>query len=281
MLAGALVNESDIEQSLFTPDVAFPDRALTPDEHIFFSQLPQALSTEAEMMTRYNSMGLDGVDTCIQRIHVTGGTNGILVDSLRRHRLFTPSFIGRAEDQAYILSDYPNPSPNLAYVHKDGLIMRHDKEAFAQVAIKSAHVGKLIGDYIRLLYFTEYARVLSDDIAPIKEKFYPFTGCFISYIPVTVTFLRFALKAASFFSSRSTVEGLEFVRLGAQRISQALNFCKGMNSQLAMKFNIERDGWNLYYDTLDSLEDGIDSGDKFALALRNRAINIIQDCEIQ
>jgi hypothetical protein len=99
MIAGALVNEKDIESSLFTPDVALPNRSLLPDEHIFFAVLPQAVSTRAEMMTRYNTSRFDGVATCIQRVHVTGGTNGILIDSLSQHRPFTPSFIGRAEDQ--------------------------------------------------------------------------------------------------------------------------------------------------------------------------------------
>ncbi|MEA3347047.1 MAG: hypothetical protein U9Q21_03035, partial [Candidatus Auribacterota bacterium] len=108
MIAGALVNKRDINKSLFTPDVKFPNRALHPDEYIFFSMLPQALSTEAEMMTRYTTKKLDGKKTCIQRFHITGGTNGILVDSLRRHRPFTPSFIGRAEDQAYIFSVLTN-----------------------------------------------------------------------------------------------------------------------------------------------------------------------------
>lgn len=105
MIAGALVNQRDIEQGVFTPDVTFPSGALAPDEYVFFSRLPQALSTEAEMMTRYEAGRVpDGRTTCLQRVHVTGGTNGILVDSLRRHRPFTPGFIARAEDQAYLLS---------------------------------------------------------------------------------------------------------------------------------------------------------------------------------
>ena len=104
MIAGALVNEADLHRSLFTPDVQFPARPPSPEEHFFFSTLPQALSTEAEMMARYDGSGLDGRRKCIERIHVTGGTNGILIDSWRRHRPFTPTFIGRAEDQAYILS---------------------------------------------------------------------------------------------------------------------------------------------------------------------------------
>jgi hypothetical protein len=158
--------------------------------------------------------------------------------------------------------------------------MRHDKEAFAQTAIESAHIGKLIGDYVRLIYFSAYARVLTEDITPIKDKFNPFTGCFISHIPITVTYLRFALKAASFFSSQANNDGFEFVRLGAQRISQALNNISGRNSQLAKTYDLEREGWNIYYDTLDSLEYGLNSNDNFASSIRDRSIGIIQGCKI-
>ena len=44
----ALVNERDIGQGLFTPDVSFPSGPLTPDEYVFFSRLPQALFHAAD-----------------------------------------------------------------------------------------------------------------------------------------------------------------------------------------------------------------------------------------
>ncbi len=124
---------------------------------MFFSALPQAISTRAEMMERYDGPAIDGVGRALERIHVTGGTNGIRVDALRRHRPFTPTFVGRAEDQAYILSTLGRPGPRLAYAHAAGLIMRHDKDAFAGEAIAAAHVGKLIGDDVRILVFSAYA----------------------------------------------------------------------------------------------------------------------------
>ncbi|MEO0866910.1 MAG: hypothetical protein AAFY17_00400 [Cyanobacteria bacterium J06642_11] len=83
MIAGALVNQRDIHNGVFTPDVTLPAAKLAPDEYVFFSKLPQALSTEAEMMTRYGAdSDFDGKTKAIQRIHVTGGTNGILADTL-------------------------------------------------------------------------------------------------------------------------------------------------------------------------------------------------------
>lgn len=283
MIAGALVNERDIGRSLFMPDVPFPDSewAFSPDEHIFFSRLPQALSTEAEMMTRYNTPDIDGIGSCIQRVHVTGGTNGILISSLRRHRPFTPSFVGRAEDQVYLLSVLSQRGTKLAYVHKDGLIMRHDKEVFAGEAIRAAYIGRMIGDYVRLLYFSAYARAITaGDISRVKNTVDPFTGCFISRIPVAVAYLRFTLKAASLFAAAQGKDGLEFIRIGAQRIASALEFIQGEESQLEKRYGQERAGWNLYFDTLSALEEALKCEDSFALRLRDKAKEIVDGCAV-
>jgi hypothetical protein len=281
MIAGALVDQKDMGQSLFTPDVPFPNRPPYPDEYIFFSTLPQALSTEAEMMARYDTNELDGKSTCIQRIHVTGGTTGILVDSLRHYRPFTPSFIGRAEDQAYILSVLLNPGTRLAYAHKDGLIMRHDKEVFAQEAIQSAYVGKLVSDYVRILYFSAYAKALAHDVQKLKETIDPFTGCFVSRIPTTVVYLRFALKAAFFFDRGEKERGLEFVQTGAKRIKSALKFVEGDPNELKQQYEKERLAWDLFYDTLSAVEEELKNGDAFARDLKTRAQSILNDCAIR
>ena len=280
MIAGSLVNERDIDTSLFTPDVRFPKRALAPDEYIFFSQLPQAISTKAEMMTQYHTDFLDGNRNCIQRIHITGGTNGILVNRLFQYRPFTPSFIGRAEDQAYIFSVLPRPGKRLTYVHKDGLIMRHDKEAFAQEAIQSASIGKMVGDYVRILYFSAYARLLTRDLPTIKNILDPFTGCFISKIPVTVVYLRFALKAASLFASGKDNDGIEFVMDGAKRLKTTLDFVEDEDGMLKRQYEKERMGWNVYYDTLTEIENALKNQDHFAMALQKTARKIISECAI-
>jgi hypothetical protein len=232
------------------------------------------------MMTRYGPEAPDGKGTCIRRFHVTGGTNGITLESLRRYRPFTPSFIGRAEDQAYILSTLTRPGTRLAYLHQAGLIMRHDKKGFAQEAMESASVSKLIGDYVRIILFSAYAGVLTDDVSRLKETIEPFTGCFVSTIPTTVVYLRFGFKAASFFETGQDGQGIEFIKNGAERIGEALNFVKGKNSLLKQCYEKEYPGWNLYYDILSAVEDALKKGDKFALRLRKRAKSIVDDCTI-
>ena len=279
MIAGALVNEKDIHKGLFTPDVDFPDKVPDGESRIFFSKLLMALSTEGELMTRYSEdSDIDGKHHCLQRIHVTGGTNGILVDALRRYRPFTPTFIGRAEDQGYIMSVLADPAKkSLGYLHEDGLIMRHDKEAFAQEALKSAQLGKIAGDYIRMLYFSEYARVLSGDIEEIKEVLNPFTGSFISRIPVTVVLLRQTLKAAEFFESGETDKARRFLLENVPRLNRALQFIKGEESQLKKQVARERSGWKLFYDLLDKAEE---MDDKNSKPLHNNTLKIISDSRV-
>ena len=284
MIAGALVNKKDIEKKLFCPDVCFPPDKIKADEIIFFSTLPQALSTEAEMMTRYTEDSPDGKKQCIQRIHVTGGTCGVMIDSLRKYQPFTPISIGRAEDQAYIMSVLFNSSQkNLRYVHKDGLIMRHDKEAFAGEAIKTAATGKLIGDYIRILLFSYYARALPWSLEDIKNEIDPFTGCFVSKIPLTVVYLRFALRAASLFNEdtkEKNQQGFELLQTGMKRLHDIIQKLVKEPDHLAEQFQREKQGWRLFYNIIETVERNLSKKDAFALDLQKRAKSLIEACRI-
>jgi hypothetical protein len=280
MIAGALVHQRDSHRGLFTPDVTFPKGDIRPDEYVFFSALPQALSTEAEMMTRYQSGSVpDGLNNCLQRIHVTGGTNGILVDSLRRFRPFTPSFIARAEDQAYLLSTF-GQGDRLGYVHAAGLIMRHDKESFAQEAITMAEVGKQIGDYLRILMFSAYAEALPQPVSATKEMTDPFTGCFISRLPITVSVLRFALKVAMLFNDGKPETACEFMRVGIPQLREGLRFTGGGPSPLQQKLRRERHGWQLFYDALEAIEQALQEEEAWALELQKTARRIVAECRI-
>jgi len=276
MIAGALVNEKDISKSIFTPDVPFPHSQINIDEQVFFSMLPQACSTEAEMMTRYDSGEPDGMATCIQRVHVTGGTNGILVDALMKYKPFTPSFIGRAEDQAYIMSVFHSVDHQLAYLHQAGLFMRHDKEAFAQEAMEAAKIGKMVGDYTRILYFSAYAKLIDPDLVQIKKYLDPFTGCFISKIPLTIVYLRFALKSAGLYQEGKIEMANEFIENGSNRIRDTIRFAYGSDKRLDKIYTEERKGWDLYYLILSKLADALDKNDPFALELQERARTIIR-----
>lgn len=277
MIAGALVNREESKPSLFTPDVSFPSGDLTGSEWVFFSRLPQAVSTEAEMMTRYDKPPLDGLHRVIQRVHVTGGTTGILVDRLRKYRPFTPGFVGRAEDQAYLLSMLgQNDGKPLRSLHKDGLIMRHDKEAFAEKAIQAAAMGKKVGDYIRVLIFSSYAGAIHDEVESIKKEVDPFSGCFISRLPITMAYLRFAMDVASFFHAGKDREASQLAKMGIQRIGEMVQETTKQGKSFKDRFEREKRGWNLYYDILDCVEQGLKKSDPFAQDLQEKARRLAQ-----
>lgn len=282
MLAGALVNERDIGKGLFTPDVAIPDRLPRMDEHVFFSPLPQSISTRAEMMERYDEAPIDGVTRALERIHVTGGTNGIRVDALRRHRPFTPTWVGRAEDQAYLLSVLGRPGPRLAYAHAAGLIMRHDKEAFAGQAMAAAHVGKLIGDDVRILVFSAYIEAISrigGDAAAIRRLLDPFTGCFVSDVPQMLVLLRLALRTLRLFADGEIDDAREYAIDGARRIGETLG-SQGDAAVAVRSLADEQAAWDDYYDALDALEAGIVADEPGAAQIRDTAAEIIDACRV-
>jgi len=198
------------------------------------------------MMTKYT-----GPKEAIQRIHVTGGTNGILVESLMKHRPFACSWIGRAEDQSYIFSVLGNPAPKLGYVHMPGLIMRHDKEAFAAEAMEAARIGKMVGDYERMLLFSEYSCVVAD-LADVKDLVDPFTGCFCIPIPYTTTWLRFTAKALGFVAAGAMKDAVDFAVQGAPRVLKCAGFVDRSSgkSQLAASYEKEKGLWDKFYDAV-------------------------------
>ena len=233
MLAGGLVNQGDAAAGLFIPDVRRPDTdaITTPltSRRLFCPQWPQAISTEAEILQRQAGY---------QRVHVTGGTTGITAEALRRWRPFTPTFINRAEDQAYALSAC-GEAAYLGHLHADGLIMRHDKQAFAARAIAHASAGKAIGDIERLLLFSHYAAIHPLGRERVHDHLWPFTACFITPDPAPLAGLIFALDGA--------MTGGSYVSEGAARLTECRSFCKsGMATRLAH----ERAGWDAIYAAL-------------------------------
>jgi len=169
---------------------------------------------------------------------------------------------------------------NLRYVHKDGLIMRHDKEAFAAEAIRSAYTGKLIGDYVRILMFSHYAKALPWPVEKIKNSIDPFTGCFVSHIPFTTVYLRLALQGAFYFNEGNPKGGYELLQMGTARLHKIIQELDKTPNPLKGRYLAEKKAWNIYYDILDRIEDGLKKGDRFALDMKEKATRLIKECEI-
>ncbi len=284
MMAGALVNAEDVPRSLFTPDVPIPDPLSQGEALAFFSPLPMGISTVAEMSARYDSEMLDGVHSCLQRVHVTGGTTAALIGSIRKYRPFTPTFIGRAEDQAYLMGTlFENREENLRYLHKPGLIMRHDKRVFAGDAIEGAKLGKYIGDLVRILIFSYYAAALPWPLRKTKETLDPFTGCFISKLPFTLVYVRLSLHLGEMFVQDEedlNMEGLQLLKQGADRLGRVIGALNRQENPLVQEYRREKEGWNLFYDLLDHLERALERDDAFARNLRDRAREMVEECRL-
>jgi hypothetical protein len=274
MIAGALVNEKDIHKGLFSPDVTLPDSIPTGESAIFYNRVPMALSTEAEMMLRYGQRGNpDGKTGCSLRFHVTGGTNGILVKQLRKYRPFTPSFIGRAEDQAYLMSVlYRQGEACLRYVHQPGLIMRHDKEAFAGPAIEAAKHGRFVGDLARTYLFSRYAEALPWGFDRIKSQLDPFTGCFITRRCWTVIVLRLIFTCAQTIQAEGEGPAAALFDLARDRLSALLDEDQGKAPSVGDRYRQEKAAWDLYYDALDLAEQRLES--------KTAGLSIAKSCRI-
>ena len=266
MIAGALVNEKDIHKGLFTPDVTLPDSIPPGESAVFYNRVPMALSTEAEMMLPYGEGGSpDGKTACAQRFHVTGGTNGILVDQLREYRPFTPSFIGRAEDQAYLMSvlyQAGNAREGnawageacLRYAHQPGLIMRHDKEAFAGPAMEAAKHGRFVGDLARTYLFSRYAAALPWGFDRIKSQLDPFTGCFITHRCWSIIVLRLIFTCAQILQTEGEAPAAALFDLARERLSALLDTDDGKVPSVGDRYRREKAAWDLYYNALDQAE---------------------------
>jgi len=285
MIAGALVNEKDIVSGLFTPDIPWPE-TLPKGENLFFYKLrPMAVSSRAELMTRYGGKNsgeaLDGESTALHRIHVTGGTNGIRFDALRRHRPFTPGFIGRAEDQGYLLSVLSGKSDNplLRYAHASGLVMRHDKEAFAGDAVKAGKAGSYVGDLVRLFVFSYYSEFLPGGSAEVKREIDPFTGCFITPFPATLALLRLALHLLDTEAS-SYEDRKDLLVLAGERLPAWINKGEEKAVELKDQWITERNAWDSYYDALDRLEKALSEENPDALESSKLFKVVLEHCRI-
>ena len=172
---------------------------------------------------------------------------------------------------AYLLSVLFRPDERglLRYAHCPGLVMRHDADLFSAAA-DAARTGKALGDLARIVLFSDYARALPWPVERIKEALDPFTGAFISRIPITIVYLRFALKAARLFADDPR-EGLRYFNEGVRRLAGMVEKRGSGGASFAERYAREKRGWGLYYDVVQALEERCAAGDAFALRLREKA----------
>ncbi len=65
---------------------------------------------------------------------------------------------------------------------------------------------------------------------------------------------------------------------GSSRLANALQFVA--SGSFEKQYLKERQGWQLYFDILDAIEKALEQGEQEANRLRERAIEILQNCRL-
>ena len=248
MVAGYLINDVDIDKSMYEPDVAMPSDDFNTEQYIFNSGRPQYISSVAEMLGKEQS---DKEATT--RYHITGGMNGVLVEDLITFKPFTPSFITRAEDQAFMLS-IVNKEVDGTYLrcyHQHGFFMRHDKGTFLAEDLKHFEVPKKVGDYERILLFSHYAKDILGSYDKIKDEIQPFTASFVTNHPYTTILFR-AIFAAYELANKNLNDGYIFLDSITSRLPEIMaNIDNGTYKE---QFDKEKMAWDHYYGSLKEVK---------------------------
>ena len=279
MLAGTLVNKVDLDKGLWSPDVTRPTQPPGENEIFFHSSLLRACCTEAEMMNAFGAIPYSGPDyKCSQRFFVTGGTTGILVDDLFNYQPFVPRFMGRGEDQAYLWKTMFDQPRSLRCLHTPGLVMRHDKDRLVNDDDPMARITKLIGDCVRTIQYSRLAELLAWSKSEVEEMLFPYPGCFLSPIPITMAFLRWSYRTLQLFEQGPPELALELVFQGTQRLKRTIGILNPSQCGLQTLWEGELSGWGLYYEILKRLQKDLSRNDAFALMISEKARRLVRDC---
>ena len=174
---------------------------------------------------------------------MTGGTTGITFNTLKKWAPFTPSFINRAEDQAFVISSI-NKNKYLSHLHSKNLLMRHDKLDFTKRSIDYAKAGKEIGNLERILLFSYYSKCSGLNFKQIKNHLWPYTSSFIQEFPETLIYLTLMIDGIS--------KNKEFLVDASERLKNTQKFCK---YKLDDQFIEEKDFWNMFIQRIDNFKD--------------------------
>jgi len=131
-----------------------------------------------------------------------------------------------------------------------------------------------VGDLLRVFYFSFYARFLPGGLKAVKEEIDPFTGCFVTPFPFTQVFLRLILKVLSEPENRNEILALAVKRLGV--------FVNGGETPetVESQWKRERAAWDLYYNTLDNLEERLSRSDSDGRQTAARIRERMEACRI-
>ena len=128
--------------------------------------------------------------------------------------------------------------------------------------------------------FSAYAEALPEATDSIKADIAPFTGCFVSQLPITVAMLRFSLKVANLFNAGKSDEAAEFIHTGVLQLQEGLDFIQGEPSELRQTYEREKAGWQLFYQALEGVEKALQADEDWALEVQKAAQGVIENCRV-
>ena len=114
----------------------------------------------------------------------------------------------------------------------------------------------------------------------IKALMDPFTGGFISDLPVTTVLLRFALRVIEAYERGQAQLGRSYAAIGGQRLAEALGSA-ARQARFDTRVEDERAQWASLYDTLDALELALEAREPDALDLQRRAQELIDGWRVR
>ncbi len=126
--------------------------------------------------------------------------------------------------------------------------------------------------------FSALGRTLDPDLESVKAELAPFTGAFISPMPVTLTFVRLAVTALSWAQDgRGDAAHRLFVD-GVRRCDRSRRFAA---DELIEELEADRQGWGDVYDALDLLEAALEADEEWASIARSEARKVVEDTRIR
>jgi hypothetical protein len=68
------------------------------------------------------------------------------------------------------------------------------------------------------------------------------------------------------------------MRTGIPQLQEELSFIQGRPSALEQVYKREQQGWQLFYSSLSAVEQALEAGDSWALAVQTAARQIVKEC---
>jgi hypothetical protein len=68
------------------------------------------------------------------------------------------------------------------------------------------------------------------------------------------------------------------MRTGIPQLQEGLSFMQGKPSALQEVYKREQQGWQLFYDSLAAVEQALEAGESWALAVQTAARQIVTEC---